>query len=340
MRPSAAAAAASIVLAAVAASARPAAPAAPAGEGGEPRRQAANTSFRAALISACLRAERPARVRALAFDGSRLPASVAAGQEPGSRPRCGRRELRVLRFEALRIGGERTYVRRGGCALPCVVRQATVHVPARAFAHRVRLLPRTARNGNGEPVSGCAQRARNAPQSAGRELRRMYYKTPAELRARRNAGRSGGIGASWSNYGDPGATYRSPAGRRAHYNYLLWNLPRMERGLLPGGGIVRAILRAGRPLLLCAGQRLTLPAFDRAGAANGEVVFGYARVRGASGRGRGSYAIHGWVLLGYRYLDRPFVWTVRRSSPASSPPTPPAGALLRPLGGGGPARRH
>ena len=279
-----------------------------AGDAGRPH--AANAAFRASPISACARAERPSRVRALAFDGSQLPASAAAGHEPGSRPRCGRRALRLLRFEALRIGGVRTYVRRGGCALPCVVRQATVHVPARAFAGHVSLLPRAARNGNGEPVDGCTERVRTAPQSVGTELRRMYYKTPAELRARRNAGRSGGIGASWSNYGDPGATYRSPAGRRAHYNYLLWNLPRTERGLLPGGGIVRAILRAGQPLLLCADQRLTLPAFDRGGAANGAVTFGYARARGRAGPRGGSYAIHGWVLLGYRHRDRPFVATV------------------------------
>ena len=304
--------AAAVAVVAIAATAAAALAGAAGGDAGGDamRAPAANASFRASLISACVRAERPARVRALAFDGAQLPASVGAGHEPGSRPRCDRRELRVLRFEALRIGGERTYVRRGGCALPCVVRQATVHVPAGAFAERVRLLPRAARNGNGEPVPGCTERVRNTPQAVGAELRRMYYKTPAELHARRNAGRSGGIGASWSNYGDPGATYRSPGGRRAHYNYLLWNLPRAERGLLPGGGIARAILRGGQPLVLCAGQRLTLPAFDRDGAFNGEVTFGYARVRGRAGPRGGSYAIHGWVLLGYRYRDRPFVATV------------------------------
>ena len=263
------------------------------------RRDAPNHRFSASLISQCVPAKQPRRVRALAFDGTRLPASVAAGHEPGSRPRCGPGELRLLRFEALRIGGERAYVRRGGCALPCIVRQATVHVPARALDRGVSLLARSARNGNGEPVADCDERVRNAPQSVGPEPRRMYYKTPAELRERANAGRSGGIGASWSNYGDPGATYRSPAGRRAHYNYLLWNLPRTPQGLLPGGGIIRAILREGQPLALCAGARLTLPAFDRNGAPNGEVRFGYARVD----------TIHGWVLLGYRYADQPFVAT-------------------------------
>lgn len=262
--------------------------------------QAANKTFSASPISQCLRARSPDRVRALAFDGTQLAASVAAGHEPGTRPRCRRDELRVLRLEALSIGGKRTYVRRGGCALPCVVRQATVHVPARAFARPARLLGRSARNGNGEPVADCGEQVRTAPQQAGSELRRMYYKTPAELRERRNAGRSGGIGASWSNYGNPGATYRSPAGRRTHYNYLLWNLPRTPAGLLPGGGIIRAILRSGQPLALCSGQRLTLPSFDRDGAANGAVEFAYARVRSA---GAPSYAIHGWVLVGYRYGD-------------------------------------
>jgi hypothetical protein len=270
------------------------------GDGAAEAPRAANTTFRASPISACLRARRPARIRALAFDGAQLPGSVAAGHEPGSRPRCRRDELRLLRLQALSIDGERTYVRRGGCALPCVVRQATVHVPARAFARSLRLLPRSARNGNGEPVAGCTERMRSAPQRVGPELRRMYYKTPAELRARRNAGRSGGIGASWSNYGDPGATYRSPGGRRSHYTYLLWNLPRTPAGLLPGGGIVRAVLRAGQPLALCSGQRLTLPAFDRSGAPNGAVDVAYARVRSAGAR---SYAIHGWVLVGYRYTS-------------------------------------
>ncbi len=271
-----------------------------AGDGATEPPQAANTTFRASLIGQCVRARRPDRVRALAFDATQLPASVAAGHEPGTRPRCGRDELRVLRLQALSIGGERTYLRRGGCALPCVVRQATVHVPARAFAGPVRLLPRSARNGNGAPVAGCDEQVRNAPQRAGPELRRMYYKTPAELRERADAGRSGGIGASWSNYGDPGATYRSPAGRRAHYNYLLWNLPRTPAGLLPGGGIIRAILRAGQPLALCSGQRLTLASFDRGGSANGAVEFAYARVRSAGSR---SYVIHGWVLAGYRYTS-------------------------------------
>jgi hypothetical protein len=293
--------------------------AAAAGDSGDAH--APNHAFAASDVSVCMRAKRPAHVRALALDGARLPFDVAAGHEPGSRPRCRPGELRLLRFEALRVGGEPTYVRRGGCALPCVVRQATVHVPAQAFTRPVDLLPRSARNGNGVALGDCDEPVRNAPQRAGAALRRMYYKTPAELRERRNAGRSGGIGASWSNYGDPGATYRSPAGRRTHYNYLLWNLPRTPDGLLPGGGIIRAILRAGQPLALCRGERLTLPAFDRRGAANGAVSFAYASVRNPARGAGAAYAIHGWVLVGYRYGDGAFVATL---APAATPRRRPA----------------
>jgi hypothetical protein len=278
-----------------------------AGEGA--RRPAPNHPFAASLISQCVAVRDRARTPALGFDGATLPFALATGAEPGTRPRCRRDELRLLRLQALRIGGERTYVRRGGCALPCVVRQATVHVPASALARPVRLLPIAARNGNGAPVSGCSQTVRNAPQHVGRELRRMYYKTPAELHARANAGRSGGDGARWSNYGDPGATYAGPDGAVAHYDYLLWNLPRTTRGLLPGGGIVEAVLPAGTPLALCSGARLRLPAFGRRGARNGHVDFGYAKLRAVTPAG-GSFAIYGWVLVGYRYAERSYVSVV------------------------------
>ncbi|HEV2775880.1 MAG TPA: hypothetical protein VGV90_09840, partial [Solirubrobacteraceae bacterium] len=270
--------------------------------------RAANNSFRASLISACVPVRNPASTPALAFDGARLPFELATGDEPGSRPRCRSGELRLLRLQALSIGGQRTYVRRGGCALPCVVRQATVHVAAAALKRPVRLLGVAARNGNGAAVGGCDRTVRNAPQHVTATLRRMFYKTPAELRRRRNAGRSGGDGARWSNYGNPGATYATAGRSPTPYNYLLWNLPRTPRGLLPGGGIVEAILPAGAPLALCAGERLRLAAFDRRGARNGHVDFGYARVRGASPSG-GSYAIYGWVLLGYRYRAKPYTAT-------------------------------
>ncbi|HEV2058898.1 MAG TPA: hypothetical protein VGR11_06035 [Solirubrobacteraceae bacterium] len=279
------------------------------------RRDAANNTFRASSISECVPVRDRARTPAVAFDGTRLPFELATGDEPGTRPRCRPDELRLLRLQTLSIAGERTYVRRGGCALPCVVRQATVHVPASALRRRVSLLPIAARNGNGAPVAGCQRTLHNAPQRVSPTLRRMFYKTPTELRRRRNAGRSGGDGARWSNYGDPGATYASAGRSATHYNYLLWNLPRTRRGLLPGGGIVQAILPAGTRLALCAGERLRLPSFDRRGATNGHVDFGYAKLRGASPAG-GSYAIYGWVLVGYRYRDRAYTaTTTSRPSP-------------------------
>jgi len=285
-----------------------------AGAGDSARRHAANATFRASLISQCVAVADPARTPALAFDATPLPFELATGAEPGTRPRCRRDELRLLRLQALSIGGERTYVRRGGCALPCVVRQATVHVPASSLQRPVSLLPVSARNGNGAPVAGCDRVAYNAPQHVGPALRRMYYKTPAELRRRRNAGRSGGDGARWSNYGNPGATYASGGRAASPYNYLLWNLPRARRGLLPGGGIIEATLPAGMRLSLCRGERLTLPAFDRRGTRNGHVNFGYAKVRGAT-PGSGSYAIFGWVLLGYRYMDEAYTATTMGGAP-------------------------
>jgi hypothetical protein len=132
----------------------------------------------------------------------------------------------------------------------------------------------------------------------------MYYKTPAELRRRANAGRSGGAGARWSNYGDPGPQYSDPA-HAAHYGYLLWNLPRTRRGLLPGGGIVAAVLPAGMAIALCAAEHLRLPAFDVHGARNGFVDFVYARARDD---------VYGWALAGYRYGGRAYTSTTTGST--------------------------
>jgi hypothetical protein len=261
---------------------------APASAGDAPSaRHAANASFSAAAIAECVGVRDPPRVAALTLDGARLGFDVVTGHEPGSRPRCRPDELRLLRLQALTIAGEPTYVRRGGCALPCRVRQATVHVPASALRRPVALLAPAARNGNGEPVAGCDDEARVAPQRAGAALHGMYYKTPAELRRRASAGRSGGAGARWSNYGDPGPQYA----RGAHYAYLLWNLPRTRRGLLPGGGIVEAVLPAAMAVALCPAEHLRLPAFDVRGARNGFVDAVYARAR---------QDLYGWVLVGYR----------------------------------------
>jgi hypothetical protein len=272
-----------------------------AASGDAARRHAANARFSASPIGECVRVQHPPRVPALAVDGTRLPFDVRTGHEPGSRPRCARDELRLLRLQSLQIGGEPSYVRRGGCRLPCVVRQPTVHVPASALAGPVSLLPRAVLNGNGAPVPGCDDDARAAPQRAGPTLHRMFYKSPAELRRRANAGRSGGAGARWSNYGDPGPQY----GGGAHYAYLLWNLPRTPRGVLPGGGIVEAILPAGIAIALCPAEHLRLAAFDDRGTRNGFVDVVYARYGGE---------LYGWVLAGYRYGRRAYTSTTTGST--------------------------
>lgn len=251
-------------------------------------------------VSECLRLKDPAAgVPAYASDGTRLPFDVFAGHEPGTQPRCRPDELRVMRLETLSVGGRLTYVRRGGCQTPCVVRQATVHVPVSAFSGRIRPLGTAARNGDGRPVSGCHTSVRAAPQLAGRGLAEMFYKRAAETPA--GTPRTPDTGARWSNYGDPGRLYRGRTSSvAADYDYLLWNLPRTASGVLHGGGIVEAIIARGQPISLCAATRLGLPAFDAKGRVNGRVEFAYAELRPAPGE-----AIYGWVMVGYTYAGHP-----------------------------------
>jgi hypothetical protein len=259
------------------------------------RRTAAANRGLSSAVSQCLPLKDPAAgVAAYTADGARLPFDVFAGHEPGTQPRCRPDELRVSRMASLTIDGQSTYVRRGGCQTPCVVRQATVHVPAGAFAGAVRLLSPAARHGDGAPLAGCRARVRDAPQLAGRALERMFYKRPA----RSGAGRPlrPDVGARWSNYGNPGALYRTPAHPATSYNYLLWNLPRTPRGVLHGGGIVEALVAQGDPVALCPVTHLTLPAYGADGATDGSVEFAYATVETGSGA-----HLYGWVLVAYTY---------------------------------------
>ena len=135
----------------------------------------------------------------------------------------------------------------------------------------------------------------------------MYYKTPRELGSTRRRIGEIGAGARWSNYGDPGRRYRSPGRPAADYNYLLWNLPRTQSGsVLPGGGIVEAVIEQGQAVELCPVRGLRLPSFDVHGTPNGSVAFGYARA--TSG---GAAPIYGWLLTGYAYRGEPFRATIR-----------------------------
>jgi hypothetical protein len=246
-------------------------------------------------VSQCLRLKDPAAgVAAYAADGARLPFDVFAGHEPGTQPRCAPDELRVSRLAALTIDGRSTYVRRGGCQAPCVVREATVHVPAAAFAVGVRLLGVAARRGDGAPRAGCRTVVRDAPQLAGRALAAMFYKRPAASTP--GPAPSAETGARWSNYGNPGALYATGEGPRTSYNYMLWNLPRTPRGVLHGGGIVEAVIARGDPIELCPATALTLPAYAVDGRADGDVEVSYAAIRAGSGT-----RVYGWVLLAYTY---------------------------------------
>jgi hypothetical protein len=225
----------------------------------------------------------------LAFDGRALPFAVATGHEP----RCPSGELRIITLQALVIGGKATFVRRGGCERPargsrCTL-QPTVHVSAGDLAPVK--MDAADRDGNGNPVRSCTRTVFNNPRSVGRQLERMYYKQPSELRGHKRVA----SGARWSNYGNPGRRFGS-----ANYSYLLWNLPRSESGVLPGGGIVEAVLGQGQAIRLCEVAGLALPSFDAHGMRNGLVRFDYARVSNAS------QTIYGWILRGYKYEHDPF----------------------------------
>jgi hypothetical protein len=266
-----------------------------------------DSPLRTSAIDACVRPTRPTGIPAYAFDGSRLPFTLATGHEPGTRPRCRPTELRILRLEALAVAGQPAYVRRGGCQTPCRVRQPTVHVLARDLAARVSLLPAAARNGDGAPAAGCTDTVGAAPAQAGPELGRMYYKTPGELSGTHHRTGVIGAGARWSNYGDAGRRFRP----LADYTYLLWNLPRRRSGaLLPGGGIVEAVIAQGDPVALCGVPRLRLPAWDVRGKRDGYVDFGYARAANASAE-----PIYGWLLVGYAYGRAPFRPTTTPDGP-------------------------
>jgi hypothetical protein len=248
-------------------------------------------------VSTCVRPLRRA-LRAFTFDGRRLAFDVHAGREP----RCRDGKLRILRIAPLMVGGEAAYVRRGGCDYPergsrCA-RQPTAHVRA-SDLEPVALEP-DRRNGNGEAVAPCTRAARNDPAADDGRLERMFYKRPSDLPGRSVAG------ARWSNYGDQ----RRRFGGRS-YSYLLWNLPRTAGGVLPGGGIVEAVLSQRQPLKLCDLPALTLPSFDAHGHANGLVRFAYAEVAS------GDEAIHGWVMRGYRHAGGPFRSTLKLAAQGS-----------------------
>ena len=271
------------------------------GHGGAARAQRAAAevgpnSTMSGHVSTCVRPRRRI-IAALTFDGRVLPFKVTADDEP----RCRGGALRILRLQPLLVGGEATFVRRGGCDRPAggtrCTRQPTAHVRARDLAPVE--VDAAERNGNGAAVSSCAKAAFTAPAAVGPELNRMFYKRPADLPGRSVEG------ALWSNYGNPGRRF-GPAST----SYLLWNLPRTASGVLPGGGIVEAVLAQGQRVMLCDVAGLSLPSFDARGRRNGRVRFLYAAATGAG------QTIYGWVMRGYAFRRQPFRSTLELDPPA------------------------
>lgn len=243
-------------------------------------------------VSTCVRPRHP-RIRAYAFDGRALAFSITGGREP----RCRGGDLRILRIQRLVVGGRATFVRRGGCDRPTrgsrCARQPTAHVRASDLAP-VALQPGY-RNANGAPLAPCDRRAVTDPAAVvDRDLDRMLYKRPSDLPGHSVAG------ARWSNYGNPGRHFG-----RVSANYLLWNLPRTTTGVLPGGGIVEAVLAQGQRVGLCDAPAISLPAFDARGRRDGIVRFRYAQARNAD------ETIYGWVLRGYAYERQAFASTLK-----------------------------
>lgn len=253
--------------------------------------QGAPNNTMSGRVSTCVRALHP-RLRAVDVEGRSLGFSVRRGHEP----RCKGDKLRILRIRSFGVDGETTFVRRGGCDRPrrasrCA-RQPTAHVLASDLAP-VPLAPGY-RNGNGAAVNPCERSRSVDPAAVGRELDQMFYKRPRDLPGRSISG------ARWSNYGNPGKRF----GHRSS-TYVLWNLPRTRKGVLPGGGIVEAVLGQGRRVSLCAASGIALASYDARGRRNGRVRFDYARVDGDG------QTLFGWVLTGYRYRDRAFTRTLR-----------------------------
>lgn len=216
------------------------------------------------------------------------------------RPRCRGGTLRILRLQPLVVRGEVTFVRRGGCDRPArgtrCTPQPTAHIRADDLAPVE--VAAAERNGNGAAIGACDQAAFTAPAAVGRELDRMRYKRPSDLPGRSVAG------ALWSNYGNPGRRFGS-----ASTSYLLWNLPRTPSGVLPGGGIVEAVLAQGQRVMLCAVPGISLPSFDARGRRNGRVRFVYAAITD------GAQSIYGWVMRGYAFRSRAFRSTMELDLP-------------------------
>jgi hypothetical protein len=233
-----------------------------------------NRPFSTADVSDCVYPKTRTGIAAFAFDGSYFPFALDVKTVwPGCEHAPG--SMRVLKLQTLTVGGRTTSLSRGGAGKP------HVHVAASDLQRAPALAPFAARNGNGRSAPNCSFPIYARPTALPEE---MKYK-PGQPRD---------SGASWANYGDPGARFGS------HATYLLWNLPRRDvRGTdeeVGGGGIIMATLKPRQRLLVCDVSHQFDDAFaPGATAPSGDTEWVYVATQ------NGAETLHGWALVTARY---------------------------------------
>jgi hypothetical protein len=249
-----------------------------------------NNQFTTANVSDCVPTNSNSGIAGFGFyDGSYMPFSLNTASSP-----CGTGYLRIMTIQRLTVGNRLTYINRGGGP----GEQATVHVAASDLRSQPALNDFSVRNGNGRFAPGCTfGPIYTYPQGAGMPGDMLY----------KNANEGGQSGSNWANYGDPGARYGS------HYNYLLWNMPRRDTGsgeaVLPGGGLVMAVMKQRTPVYACDVSQQYLDSFPAgSNTPNGWTRWAYVRVGNTSGE-----TLYGWFLVSYSYHGGAevfaFTWT-------------------------------
>jgi hypothetical protein len=244
-----------------------------------------NQPFTTADVSDCVYPKAKTAIAAFAFDGSYFPFALDAKTPwPGCEHAPG--SIRVLKLQALTVGGRTTYMSRGGSGKP------HVHIAASDLQRPLSLLAHGARNGNGRGAPGCTFPIYARPIALPQD---MKYKP----------GQPSGSGASWANYGDPGARFGS------HSTYVLWNMPRRDaRGTeeeVGGGGIIMATIKPRQKLLVCDVTHQHLDAFaPGASTPSGETEWAYVATQNAT------ETLYGWALVTAHYggvAYQGFDWT-------------------------------
>ena len=254
-----------------------------------------NNSFATADISDCVYPKQPTGLASFAFDGSYIPFKQdylnANGPWPGCEHAPG--SIRVLKLQSLTVGGRATYMTRGGTAtVPNSPARPHVHIAASDLKRTLALVPHIDRKGNGRAAPGCSFPIYARPTAL-----------PDAMKYR--PGEPDSSGASWSNYGNPGARFG------ANYSDVLWNLPRRDvngqEAELSGAGILAATIKPRQRLLVCDVSHQVLDSFD----ANGSTVNGYTEWVYCAVQ-NGSETIYGWVMAGASYKGtgyQLFDWT-------------------------------